>query len=323
MRQKVVAGIDIGGTKIALAIQDRNRKVLSTQKIPTRVELGPSKILRDICDSLSQMIAEFDAELGAIGLCTPGPIDIEKGLVLSPTNLADWIEFPIVELLKKEFKVPVVFDNDANAAALGEYFYDGGESYKTILYVTVSTGVGGAIVINGKVHHGLATGAGEIGHMIVEPDGTVCGCGAKGCLEAVASGTAIAKRAKEAVDRNGGKLSGISVEKITAETVVDAVRKGDKIALEVWDNAVKLLAIGIGNAITTVAPNAVIIGGGISNAGNILFEPLRKRLNENVHLVPMEKVSVFAARLGGESGVFGALVLARQALDDLDWVVED
>jgi len=312
MNQQVVAGIDIGGTKIAIALETPAGGRVAARRLPTEVALGPEKILENVCRAIEEMLAETSAELVSIGVGCPGPIDIEKGLVLSPANLPDWVEFPLVERLEKRFGVSVVLDNDANAAALGEYFHGAGRGFKDMFYVTISTGIGGAIICDGRVHHGVKAGAGEIGHTIVEADGVLCRCGTSGCLETIASGTGIARRMKAAVAaRNGAE----NTDEITAETVVERVRNGDATAREIWDETVKYLAIGIGNAISLIAPEAVVIGGGVSAAGELLLEPLRREIEKNVSMVPVEKVEILKASLGSESGVCGALMLAQTALE--------
>jgi len=316
MKSEVVAGVDIGGTKIAVALQNLKKERISYRNIPTRTELDPHDILKNISETIETMLEETQTTLAAIGIGSPGPIDIENGLVVSPTNLPTWRNFPIVDLVKKRFGVTIAFDNDANAAALGEFYDGAGRGFKDIFYVTISTGIGGAIILNGKIHHGTSASAGEIGHAVVKYDGIFCRCGTRGCLETIAAGIHIARRAKEKLAAENASFDGTKIEDITARTVVEAVKKGDRIALEIWDETVKFLAIGIGNAITTIAPQAVILGGGISMSGEVLFEPLQRYLVENVHMLPIEKVKILAASLGSESGVCGALILAQQAIDN-------
>jgi glucokinase len=316
MNKQVVAGIDIGGTKIAVALENQEGEQVSARRLPTEVDLGPERILENVSRALEEMLAETGANLTAIGIGCPGPIDIERGLALSPTNLPQWIDFPLVGTLKDRFQVPTVLDNDANAAALGEYFYGAGRGFKDILYVTISTGIGGAIICEGRIHHGLGAGAGEVGHTIVRHDGLRCLCGMRGCLETIASGLSIARRMKETLAALGGETTE-NLDEITAETVVEMVKNGDRAALSIWDETIKFLAIGIGNAITLIAPEAVIIGGGVSEAGELLLEPLRREIAKNVTMVPIEKVQILKASLGSESGVCGALILARHALEKM------
>ncbi len=312
MNKQVVAGIDIGGTKIAVALETTDGERVASRRLPTEVALGPEKILENVSSAIEEMLDESETKLSAVGIGCPGPIDVERGLALSPTNLPDWIDFPLVEKFENRFGVPITFDNDANAAALGEYFYGAGKGFGEIFYVTISTGIGGALVCGGQLRHGVGGNAGEVGHTIVKPDGRRCLCGAHGCLETIASGLSIARRMKEKLaGNNGGNIE--NFPQITAETVVEAVKNNEKAALEIWDETIKYLAVGIGNAITLTAPEAVVIGGGVSTAGELLLEPLRRELAKNVMMLPVEKVKILRASLGGESGLCGALYLARCA----------
>jgi glucokinase len=312
MNKRVVAGIDIGGTKIAIALESHTGDRVAADRLPTQVELGPESNLENISKTLEKMLSETNSDLAAIGVVSPGPIDIERGLILSPTNLPGWDGFPIVEKLEKRFNVPVSFDNDANAAGLGEYFYGAGRGFKDVFYVTISTGIGGAIICNGQIHHGVDASAGEVGHTVVKEGGARCRCGVEGCLETIASGLSIARRMKEKLAEENGNMGENSSE-ITAETVVEAVKKGDRTACDIWAETVHYLGIGIGNAITLIAPEAVIIGGGVASAGELLLEPLRREIAKNVSMMPIEKVKILQASLGSESGVCGALMLAQKA----------
>ncbi|MGI8555797.1 MAG: ROK family protein [Pyrinomonadaceae bacterium] len=318
--KKVFAGIDIGGTKIAVALEDLSGEKIAARRLPTRGDIGAFAVIETVFQAITEMLAENRAELVAVGIGCPSPLDIEKGLVMSPSNLQDWDNFPIVKLFQGRFKVPVALDNDANAAALGEFFYGAGRGYKNVVYVTVSTGIGGGIILNGEVFHGVAAGAGELGHTIVKPDGIRCNCGSVGCLETICAGVHIARRARERLAN--GELSlmtemTVNINEITAKTVVEAVRQNDKLAVEIWDETCRFLAIGIGNVITLFAPEAVIVGGGIASAGDLLFAPLRRLLPQFVSMIPADKINILPAMLGSESGVCGALVLAKKAYSQM------
>jgi glucokinase len=314
MKKRLSAGVDIGGTKIAVALETEDGQRVAARRFPTAVELGPDRIVRNIFTAVSELTAGVNGELGAIGIGCPGPIDIDQGLVMSPTNLPDWVEFPLVRLARQQFRVPVALDNDANAAALGEFHFGAAQGFKDLFYVTVSTGIGGAIICDGEIHHGVKAGAGEIGHTIVAPDGERCRCGARGCLETIASGTAIAHRMREALAaQNGGDISKFS--EVTTACVVEKAQAGDPTALAVWDEAIRFLAIGIGNAITLTAPQVVVVGGGVASAGEFLLEPLRRAIRKNVTMLPVEEVEIRSAVLGAESGVRGALVLAHDLME--------
>jgi len=313
---EVIAGIDIGGTKVAVALETLGGERIASRRLPTEVEIGAPAIVENISRAIEEILGENQVELVSIGIGCPSPLDIEKGLVMSPSNLQDWDNFPIVQLFAERFNVPVALDNDANTAALGEYVYGAGRGYQNIIYITVSTGIGGGIIINGEIFHGVSAGAGELGHTIVQPDGIRCNCGSVGCLETICAGIHIARRARERLANGESSLlheMAANIGEVTAKTVVEAVRRKDKLAVEIWEETCRFLAIGIANSISLLAPEAVIIGGGIAAAtGDMLFMPLRQLLPQFVSMIPAEKINVLPAELGSESGVCGALVLAKK-----------
>lgn len=206
--RKVTAGIDIGGTKIAVALAEKNGAMIFRERFPTQTARGAAKILAETIERLTDSAKSLEAEIAAVGVGCASPLDLERGLVMSPPNLPGWDEFPIVDILRNKFQVPVVLDNDANAAAIGEHFYGAGRGFENLVYITISTGIGGGVIVDNKLVHGVGDGAGEIGHLCVEPSGFECNCGARGCLEAICSGTAIARRARMAI-LGGGKQSSI------------------------------------------------------------------------------------------------------------------
>lgn len=316
---KVIAGIDIGGTKIAVALETLNGERVATRRLPTRIELGALGVIKTVFRAVEEMLQESQTKLVSIGIGCPSPLDIEKGLVMSPSNLQDWKNFPIVDHFESYFGVSVTLDNDANAAALGEYANGAGRGFKNIVYITVSTGIGGGIIINGEVLHGVSASAGELGHTIVQPDGVRCNCGSIGCLETISSGVHIARRAQERLANGEPSLMNqmeTDINQVSAKTVVEAVRQNDKLAVEIWDETCRFLAIGIANSITLLAPEAVVIGGGVSLAGEILFAPLRRLVPQYVSMIPADKINILPAKLGSESGVCGALMLAKKAFSN-------
>ena len=312
---KVIAGIDIGGTKTAMALENLHGERIAAQVLATQAD--PFASIEQISTAIETMLGENDAELISVGIACPSPLDIEKGLVMSPSNLLEWNHFPIVRLFEERFKIPVILENDANAAALGEYFYGAGRGYTNIFYVTVSTGIGGGIILDGEIFNGVSSGAGEIGHSIVQPDGVQCNCGSRGCVETICAGVHIARRAKEKLASGVKSLMNEitpDINEVSAKTVVEAVRRDDELAVEIWDETCKFLAIGIANAITFLAPEAVVIGGGIAAAtGEMLFTPLRQLIPKYVSMIPADKINILPAELGNESGVCGALELAKKA----------
>jgi len=315
LQNQCVAGIDIGGTKIAVALAAPGGRVISSTRFRTRVEAGPHAVLEDAVAEIKRMLGAAGTKLTAIGVGCGGPLDRQKGLILSPPNLPGWDEFPIMSLLEERLGAPVRLDNDANAAALGERAYGAGRGLDDLVYITISTGIGGGLIVGGKIVHGVGDGAGEVGHMTVLPDGPPCGCGARGCLEAICSGTSIARRAREKLRAGASSsLSSLGADAVTARAVAEAARNGDPLATEVWEETVHYLAVGVGNLFNVLAPEAVILGGGVSTAGEQLFEPLRRSVRGRVKMLPAEKISVVQAALGGDSGIYGALILGQSAL---------
>jgi glucokinase len=310
----VIAGIDIGGTKIALALGTKGGEIISRRRFPTRTEIGPTHILERVFQEIEGMLLETRAELCGAGIACAGPLDLERGLVLSPPNLPGWDNFPLAELVRESLRVPVWLDNDANAAAFGEYERGAGRGLRDMVYLTISTGIGGGVIVGGRLVRGVAGAAGEVGHLTVLPSGPECGCGARGCLEALCSGTAIARRARERIEQGARSLISSMVQdarEVTAETVAVAAQRGDTLAREIWDETIFYLSIGVGNIISVLAPEAIIIGGGVSSSGEQLLGPLRRMVAERMRMLPSEKIRIVRAALGEESGLYGALALAR------------
>ncbi|HYY56934.1 MAG TPA: ROK family protein [Pyrinomonadaceae bacterium] len=313
---EAVAGIDIGGTKIAIALETIQGERMASRQFPTRVERGPETILDNIVSATSEMCAEAQVRLMAVGLSCPGSIDKDRGAPLRSIHLPGWHEFPVARLIEERLRVPTLIENDAKLAALGEYVYGAGRGFRDIFYITISTGIGGGIIINGELLHGVGNGAGEVGHTIVLPEGPLCGCGLRGCLDAVCSGTAMARRARELMAKGAPSIIARMLDhpdEITAQTIAAAAQKGDPLACGIWDEMIHFLSIGIGNVITILAPEAVILGGGVAASGEQLLGPLRPLIQRRVSMLPAERVEILQAALAGESGVYGALAIARPA----------
>ncbi|OGB95957.1 MAG: hypothetical protein A2Z31_01695 [candidate division NC10 bacterium RBG_16_65_8] len=314
MRMAVLA-IDIGGTKLAAGIVDSEGRMLARGEVPTRATEGLEPVLARIVTlgrSLLSRPEAADAHVRRIGVGCAGPVDLAAGLVFKPPNLPGWTRVPLTERLQQALGLPTILENDANAAALGEFRYGAGRGAQSIVYMTVSTGIGGGIILDGKVWHGLKDAAGEVGHMTVSPDGPVCGCGNRGCLEAMASGPSIARRARDLM--TAGRTSRLSeVTKLTSADVARLAKDGDPVASEVWGEAVGYLGIGVAAVITILAPERVVIGGGVTNAGDFLFEPLRQEVWRRLKLVPAESVPILPAALGPDVGILGAAAVALDA----------
>jgi glucokinase len=304
-----VLAIDIGGTKLAAGIVEPGGTILARAEAPTRAAEGVEAVLDRIVALGRQLLASGGVPTPArAGVCCPGPLDRSAGVVLAPPNMPGWDRVPLVDRLQAALGLPVVLDNDANAAGLGEYAYGAGRGAGSLVYFTVSTGIGGAVILAGQLWRGLGDAAGEFGHITVLPDGPRCGCGSRGCLEALASGPAIARAARERL--SGPEPSGLrQLPDFTAADVARLAERGDPVAREVWERAVRFLAQGVAGVVTVLAPERVVLGGGVTEAGEFLFAPLRDEVRRRVRLVPVEKVAILRAALRRDVGILGAAAL--------------
>lgn len=306
---KYVFGVDVGGTTVKLGFFDREGTLLEKWEIPTRTEDSGSHILPDVAESIQKKIAEKQlspADVVGVGIGAPGPID-NKGVVYKAVNLG-WNVFSVKEKLEEYLKLPVMAGNDANVAALGEMWKGGGLGSSNLIMVTLGTGVGGGIIVDGKILTGFTGAGGEIGHIHVEDTETeVCGCGNKGCLEQYASATGVARLANRMLARSG-KDSILRGGRISARTVFDAVKAKDELAMEVADEFGRYLGNGLAAIACVVNPEVIVIGGGVSNAGEILMD----------YICPYYEKSVFhgsrgvkfsLATLGNDAGIYGAAKL--------------
>ena len=309
--KKYVIGVDLGGTKISTAISTIEGNILANVVLPTKAEEGEAAVLGRIMQSIDEVIIGSSisiAEVEAIGIGSPGPLDAKKGIIITTPNLP-FKDYNLVQPLKEKYNIPVYLDNDANAAAIGEYMFGAGKGKESIVYFTVSTGVGGGAVLDGKVYRGHTSNALEIGHTTVDPNGPRCNCGNLGCLEAMSSGTAIAKKGKEAVSTNV-ETSLKKYDTVTSYEVFKEAEAGDEVAKDIIDNALTYLGIGVANAIATFDPEMIIIGGGVSKAGDIVFDTVKKVVNKRCFKSMAESCEIVPAGLGSDAGVVGAVALA-------------
>lgn len=306
-----VIGVDLGGTKISTALSTFEGNIISQTVVPTNASEGELPVLNRIISSIDEVINGANItinEVEAIGIGSPGPLDAKKGLIITTPNLP-FKNYNLVQPIRERFNVPVYLDNDANVAAIGEFMFGAGKGKENIVFFTVSTGVGGGAVLNGQAYRGNTSNALEIGHMTVAPDGPRCGCGNVGCLEAVASGTAIGKRGQEAVQTNV-ETSLKKYDKITSYEVFIEAKNGDAVAKEIVDKAMNYLGIGVANAISIFDPEMVIIGGGVSKVGDILFDTVKSVVKTRCFKAMSESCEIVPAGLGTDAGVMGAVALA-------------
>ena len=312
---RIVLAIDIGGTKLAAGVVDAGGIILARGEVPTVAVEGPDRVLDRIVRLAKDVLGAsgIPADLiQRIGIGCAGPVDRQAGLILNPPNLPGWVRVPLVERIEKGLGRPAVLENDANAAALGEFRYGAGKGAGSLVYLTVSTGIGSGIILGGQLWRGVKDGAGEVGHMTLLPDGPLCGCGNRGCLEALASGPSIARRAREALVA-GGPSRLRETGDFSAADVVRLAQEGDALAAEVWNETVKYLGLGVAAVVTILAPERVVIGGGVAKAGEFLFVPLRREVRCHVKLVAVESVPILPAALGPDVGILGAAAVALEA----------
>ena len=320
MKEHVV-GIDIGGTKLATVVADKTGHILNKVRRPTLAEKGPEYALGLLFDMVREVVnlSDLDAEsISAIGVSCGGPLDTKTGIVYSPPNLPGWDALPLKAKLESEFQVPVTIENDANASALAEFRFGGGRGYTAVLYMTMSTGIGGGIVINGQIYHGSNDSAGEVGHQILLPDGPRCGCGKRGCLEALCSGPAIARRAQTAIQKRLENekastailmLADGRIEDVKSEHVLAAARTGDSLALELVGETGYYMGWGIANLVNILNPDIVLLGTIAVAAGDLLLDPIRQTVSKFAMTRPAEAVKIAPAQLGDALGDLAAVAL--------------
>lgn len=306
-------GVDIGGTNIAAAIVSGEGRILYKKSNPTNADKGPQESINVIISTIRELMTnlELASRVKGIGIGVPGVCDIRNGIVEFAPNLF-WNDVKIVEIVEKEFSLPTYIDNDANAAALGEAWCGAGRGKKNIVCITLGTGVGSGVILNGDIFHGANNGAGELGHITVIGDGPKCNCGNTGCLEALVAAPAILKAGKKAV-KEGKKttLSEIKFDKLTTKDVFDGAKKGDEVSLEIVMNVANNLGLALANVVNILNPEQIIIGGGVAAAGDILFNPLKEVIKKRALKGLCNGLEIVEAQLGNDAGIVGAAALVK------------
>jgi glucokinase len=300
---KYILALDFGGTKHAagLAVVGAPRWLVQRRVLAEPDSTG-AKDRATMLALADALLAETPGELVGIGVSFGGPVDWKRGRVILSHHVPGWEDVSLCDLLQQRYNVPVTMDNDANVAALGEWRFGAGQGCKSLLYITVSTGIGGGWVFDGNIFRGADSMAGEIGHLAIDPNGPECVCGKHGCVEIIGSGTAIG------LDMSRRRQP----EEWTARAVNEAAQAGDPVATEVMERAAWALGTGIGYAITLMNPEQIVIGGGVANAGELYWRKLRETAARFV--LPQMRVPIVRAGLGDESPLWGAVALAQQNL---------
>ncbi|NLP48153.1 MAG: ROK family protein [Clostridiales bacterium] len=309
-------GVDLGGTNIAVGLVDKNYKIISRGKVKTNLPRPAEEIFKDISKAIDQALKKANIDISqvkSIGVGTPGSVNKENGNIEFANNL-NFFNVPAKKMLEEIIKKPVYLDNDANCAALGEAFAGAGKGVKSLVAVTLGTGVGSGIIIDGKIVSGVNHAAGEMGHMVIVVDGEPCNCGRCGCWEKYSSASALVSQTKSAMRKNQDslmwKLADNSIHRVTGRTAFDAMRSGDKAGSEVVKKYVHYLAAGITNIINALQPQVLCIGGGIGNEGETLLAPLRRHVeHERYSMHAVKQTEICQAVLGNDAGIIGAALL--------------
>ncbi|MER8862280.1 ROK family protein [Mesorhizobium sp. M0751] len=302
---------DLGGTELRGALVECSGDVIARVSAPTMAGAGSEAVIGQIIALAGTLLAEYPrAKVVGIGMCAPGPLDPKAGIVIGPPTLAGWHNVPLIDILSRQFGLPVRLENDANAAALGEWRFGAGRGTGSLVFVTVSTGIGGGVVADGHIYHGRRGLAAEIGHMTITGEGDRCFCGTVGCFEAVASGTALGRRATQlTAPSDGSLLRRLSNNgDVSARHVVDAARTGDVAARQLVEAEAKWLGIGFTNLLHLYSPDLIVMGGGLSNGFDLLAPTIRATVEERA-MQAYRDVPIVPAELGDRAGLVGAASL--------------
>jgi glucokinase len=314
--QQSVLALDIGGTKLAVAVMTADGRTHGFLSEPTEKHRGPDAVIAHLFDMGHRSIAA--AGLGApasVGISCGGPLDAPAGILTHPLHLPGWIDIPIVAMAAEEFGVPAVVENDATAAVLGEHRYGAARGAEIALYLTLSTGVGGGSIIDGRLHRGAAGNGGEFGHLTVRPGGRDCLCGRRGCLEAYASGTSIAARANDQLAADDRPSILRDRNAVRAEDVSAAAAAGDPIATAVWRETTDVLGQAVTDLVNVFEPQVVVLGGGVTRSGALLLDPVRTLVQTTAMPPAAARATVTLAGLGDAVCVVGAGALALDLLE--------
>jgi glucokinase len=316
-----VLGIDLGGTKILAAAIDKDGHVLSRSKRKTKAQRGPGEALDRMAECARDAARAAGLEMAdivAAGVGAPGPLDPIRGIIIDTPNLK-FVNLPLKDELEARISVPVFVDNDVNLGVFGEFVYGAARGVQHAIGLFVGTGVGGGVIIDGKLHHGFSLNGGELGHMVLDPDGPTCGCGNRGCLEAFASRTAIQREIEAAIKAGKKtvvpKLVNGDLSQITSGVLKKAIEQNDSVVQQILKSVCKYLGIGVGSLLNILSPEVVVLGGGVVEAmPDFFIERVKKQAFKIAFPVCCENVRIVASALGDDAVILGAGALARQRL---------
>lgn len=321
LEKKLAIGVDLGGTKTDIAMVDCHGKIVENIKKPTEAQKGKDFVINNIIQGIHLLLKKSDInikDLSGIGIGIPGQLDVITGIVHFAPNLPGWEEVKICRIIKEEFKIPVVLDNDANAAAWGEKTFGVAKGIKNLVCVTLGTGIGGGLILDGNIYRGHRCGAGEIGHIIVNKDGPDCTCGGIGCLEAYSSARGIKDRITDRINNikeNSPELLSnfdIDIANLGLADIFNRARHGDNLVKDIVDEAIEYLGVGITILVNTLNPEMIILVGGIANEGDKLLKPIKKFVFKRAMKAMLDDLKIVIGKLDGKAGVLGAAALLWQ-----------
>ena len=314
-------GVDIGGTKVAVGLVNRDGKIVSQGRQPMMANGTPEAALQAVTGAIDSLIPSAAAGgIQSIGICAPGPLDPKTGIVLNPPNLPCWRNFPLAEQIASIYRVPVHVDNDANAAALAETRWGAARGFRYVFYATIGTGIGSGIVLDGRIYHGHTGSAGEGGHVSIDYRGPLCSCGKRGCIEVLAAGPAIGARARAKLGSDTSRYSAIlelakgNVAAVTSELVGQAYAAGDALAREILLETVGLLTPWLGNIVDLLDPDVLVMGGGVAAMLKPFFDEIKSRLPQWCVNPRASEIPLLMAHYGADAGIAGGAALCSESL---------
>ncbi len=324
-RWGLVAGVDLGGTNVKIALVAEGGKIKTRGRLSTLDYQNKEEIIEGILCCIDRLLAGFGRvkmPLCGIGIGAPGLVDSVNGIVHELPNINGWDSVPLKDIIEKRTGIATFTDNDVNLMALGEFTYGAGRGAKDVICLTLGTGVGGGIILDGKLYRGATLSAGEIGHMAIDKNGPQCSCGSFGCLERYVGNRYIVESVVEKLKKAGSdkskivELAGGDLDKITPEIIEQAARKGDRIAIGVWEEVGSNIGVILAGVVNLLNPERIIIGGGIAKAGELLFGPIRKAVRARAMDVPGDTVKIIPSKLWDDAGILGSEVLVRERISN-------
>lgn len=319
--EKSIIGIDLGGTFIKGALLDFKGNIITRKRHPTEVNLGKNRVIENILTLINDLSSQAGPVAAGIGI--PGIITPHTGMIVKSPNFPGWEEYPIKAILQEKIPLPITVDNDANCAAMGERWLGAGKDHEHFILLTLGTGIGGGIILGGKIWKGVSGRGGELGHIMVELDGRQCGCGSRGCLEAYASGSSIVKIAREEAYRNkSGRLwekylsRELEEETLTPRIIYHEAMAGDELSKQVYRQAGMFLGAGIGSLINILDIHTFVIGGGVAEGLELMIGAIKDAIGQHTFGIDQEKINILKAGTGEDAGVIGAAYISMRQCSD-------